>query len=326
MSKILSQEEIDALLKNVGQDNTKTDFQVVDGNEKQVTLYDFSHPQLLSKEQERMIENIHENFCRSYSVYLSAQLRLLAEIRQLSIEQYSYSDFVNSVSNPSCLYVMDFDKPSGRGILEMSSKLNIFIVEKLFGGQTLFKDLDEKDREITHIEQKVMKRVMDKCFSELTKAWLSENDIVLKYGSFESNPEYAQIVSSSEPVVIVTLEVVIHGTKTLMNICYPYNWLSKVMFKEEFQAQMNDEKAESSLDDQNKVKEILMETKGNLSAVLGKVKLPIKSILELNQGDMLILQTKIKSQIPIYFGNKHLFDGNPGTHRKSKAIKIKKIF
>ena len=51
MSKILSQEEIDALLKNVGQDNTKTDFQVVDGNEKQVTLYDFRHPQLLSKEQ-----------------------------------------------------------------------------------------------------------------------------------------------------------------------------------------------------------------------------------------------------------------------------------
>ena len=125
---------------------------------------------------------------------------------------------------------MDFDKPNGRGILEMNSKLNIFIVEKLFGGQTLFKDLTD-EREITHIEQKVMKRVMDKCFSELTKAWLSENDILLKYGSFESNPEYAQIVSSSEPVVVVTLEVVIHGSKTLMNLCYPYNWLSKVNFR-----------------------------------------------------------------------------------------------
>ena len=157
MSKILSQEEIDALLENVGQDDGKTTYEVIGGNEKKVTPYDFSHPQLLSKEQERMIENIHENFCRSYSVYLSAQLRLLAEIRQLSIEQYSYSEFVTSVSNPSCLYIMDFDRPSGRGILEMSSKLNIFIVEKLFGGQTLFKDMTE-EREITHIEQKVMKR------------------------------------------------------------------------------------------------------------------------------------------------------------------------
>ena len=324
MSKILSQEEIDALLENVGQDDGKTTYEVIGGNEKKVTPYDFSHPQLLSKEQERMIENIHENFCRSYSVYLSAQLRLLAEIRQLSIEQYSYSEFVTSVSNPSCLYIMDFDRPSGRGILEMSSKLNIFIVEKLFGGQTLFKDMTE-ERETTHIEQKVMKRVMDKCFLELTKSWLSENDIVLKYGSFESNPEYAQVVSSSEPVVVVTLEVVIHGTKTLMNICYPYNWLSKVMFKEEFQAQMNDQKVETSLEDQESVEEILMDTKSNFSAVLGKINLSIKEILELGSGDVLVLPTKINSPISIYFGNKHVFDGNPGSHRRSKAVKITKV-
>jgi len=255
----------------------------------------------------------------------SKELRLLAEIRQLSIEQFSYSDFVSSVSNPSCLYMMDFEKPNGRGILEMSSKLNIFIVEKLFGGQTLFKDMTE-DREITHIEQKVMKRVMDKCFSELTKAWLSENDILLKYGSFESNPDYAQIVSSSEPVVVVTFEIVIHGTKSYMNICYPYNWLSKVMFQEEFQAQMNDEKNETSNEDQESVEEILMNTQGNLSAVLGSINLPIQSILELSEGDVLVLQTKIESSIPVYFGNKHIFNGNPGTHRQSKAVKITKVF
>ena len=324
MSKILSQEEIDALLKNVGEDDGKTTYEVIGGAEKKITPYDFSHPQLLSKEQERMIENIHENFCRTYSVYLSAQLRLLAEIRQLSIEQYSYSEFVTSVSNPSCLYIMDFDKPNGRGILEMSSRLNIFIVEKLFGGQTLFKDMND-EREITHIEQKVMKRVMDKCFSELTKAWLSENDIVLKYGSFESNPEYAQIVSSSEPVVVVTLEVVIHGTKTLMNICYPYNWLSKVMFQDEFQAQMNEEVNETTLEDQEAVQEILMNTSGNLAAVLGKVNLSIREILELGEEDVLVLPTKVDSPIPVYFGNKHLFEGNPGSRRRSRAVKITKV-
>ena len=324
MSKILSQEEIDALLKNVGEDDGKTTYEVIGGAEKKITPYDFSHPQLLSKEQERMIENIHENFCRTYSVYLSAQLRLLAEIRQLSIEQYSYSEFVTSVSNPSCLYIMDFDKPNGRGILEMSSRLNIFIVEKLFGGQTLFKDMND-DREITHIEQKVMKRVMDKCFSELTKAWLSENDIVLKYGSFESNPEYAQIVSSSEPVVVVTLEVVIHGTKTLMNICYPYNWLSKVMFQDEFQAQMNEEVNEITLEDQEAVQEILLDTSGNLAAVLGKVNLSIREILELGEEDVLVLPTKVDSPIPVYFGNKHVFEGNPGSRRRSRAVKITKV-
>ena len=324
MPKILSQEEIDALLKNVGQDDDSS-FDVIGGIEKKVTPYDFSHPQLLSKEQERMIENIHENFCRSYSVYLSAQLRLLVEIRQLAIEQYTYSEFVTSLTNPTCLYILDFDKPGGRGVLEMNSKLTIFIVEKLFGGQTLFKDAAE-EREVTHIEQKVMKRVMDRCFHELSKAWVSENDINMKLGTFESNPEYAQIVSSSEPVVVLSLEVVIHGNKSIMNICYPYNWLGQVMFAEEFQEQMTEELSETTSDDVRSITTALHTTNTNLSAILGKVDVTIRDILALNKGDVILLPTKIDSSIPVMLENKHLFDAFPGSHRKSKALKISKIY
>lgn len=324
MPKILSQEEIDALLKNVGQDDGSS-FDVIGGVEKKITPYDFSHPQLLSKEQERMIENIHENFCRSFSVYLSAQLRLLVEIRQLAIEQYTYSEFVTSLSNPTCLYILDFDKPGGRGLLEMNTKLTIFIVEKLFGGQTLFKDAAE-EREVTHIEQKVMRRVMDRCFHELSKAWVSENDINMKLGSFESNPEYAQIVSSSEPVVVLSLEVVIHGNKSILNICYPYNWMGKVMFAEEFQEQMTEELSETSSDDVRSITNALHSTGTHLSAILGKVGVTIRDMLELSEGDVLLLPTKLDSSIPVMLENKHLFDAYPGSHRKSKALKISKIY
>ena len=68
-----------------------------------------------------------------------------------------------------------------------------------------------------------------------------------------------------------------------------------------------------------------MDTKSNFSAVLGKINLSIKEILELGSGDVLVLPTKINSPISIYFGNKHVFDGNPGSHRRSKAVKITKV-
>lgn len=324
MPKILSQEEIDALLKNVGQDDGSS-LDVIEGVEKKVTPYDFSHPQLLSKEQERMIENIHENFCRSFSVYLSAQLRLLVEIRQLAIEQFTYSEFVTSLASPTCLYIIDFNKPGGRGLLEMSSKLTIFIVEKLFGGQTTFQDASD-EREVTHIEQKVMQRVIDRCLHELSKAWVSENDINMKMGSFESNPDYAQIVSSSEPVVVLSLEVVIHGNKTILNICYPYNWISKVMMAEEFTDQMNEELSEINSIETESIANTLHKTDTHLSAILGKVEITIRDFLELTEGDVLLLSTKIDSSIPVMLENKHLFDAFPGSHRKSKALKISKIY
>ena len=89
-----------------------------------------------------------------------------------------------------------------------------------------------------------------------------------------------------------------------MNICYPYNWLGKVMFQEDFQAQMHEEINEITIEDQEAVEEILLETNGNVSAVLGKLNLSIKEILELGEGDVLLLPTKINSPISVYFGNK----------------------
>ena len=43
------------------------------------------------------------------------------------------------------------------------------------------------------------------------------------------------------------------------------------MFQDEFQAQMNEEVNETSIEDQVMVQEILMDTQSNLSVVLGKI-------------------------------------------------------
>ena len=77
MAKILSQDEIDALLSNVSSE-TETD-EVLEPTHR-VALYDFKHPNLVSKEQLRLLETIHEGICRNFGVFLSAQLRMIVEM------------------------------------------------------------------------------------------------------------------------------------------------------------------------------------------------------------------------------------------------------
>ncbi len=153
MAKILSQDEIDALLSTVSEE--VTELEGVEGvPSRRVVLYDFKHPNLISKEQMRLLENIHESFSRNFGVFLSAQLRMIVEIDLLAIDQLLYSEFVMSIAPPGCLYVIALDKPPGEAILELAPGLVIFIVEKLFGGKGAFSSATS--RPISVIEQRIM--------------------------------------------------------------------------------------------------------------------------------------------------------------------------
>ena len=226
MAKILSQDEIDALLSTVSEEASE-----IEGLEgapsKRVILYDFKHPNLISKEQMRLLENIHESFSRNFGVFLSAQLRMIVEIDLLAIDQLLYSEFVMSIAPPGCLYVIAMEQPPGEVILELSPALVIFIVEKLFGGKGVFSSTTS--RPISVIEQRIMGKVIDRATAEMSNVWSPVAELKTKVTRFESNPEFIQIIPSAEPVVVVSLQVKIHDNKTLMNFCYPYRWLAEMV-------------------------------------------------------------------------------------------------
>ena len=119
-------------MSNVSGD--EDDLEGVDSQQK-ISLYDFKHPNLVSKEQMRLLENIHEGVCRNFGVFLSAQLRMIVEMNLLAIDQIMYSEFVMSIAPPSCIYVMKVKKPESTFVLEVNPTLSIYIVERLFGGR-----------------------------------------------------------------------------------------------------------------------------------------------------------------------------------------------
>ncbi|MBU1919886.1 flagellar motor switch protein FliM, partial [bacterium] len=69
MSKILTQDEIDALLRNVSA--TETVQVEEEAPKRPIHLYDFKHPDRISKDQLRALRTIHDAFARSFGTYLS---------------------------------------------------------------------------------------------------------------------------------------------------------------------------------------------------------------------------------------------------------------
>ena len=294
MAKILSQEEIDALLTNVsGESESPAEIEP----KQKVAIYDFKHPNLVSKEQLRLLETIHEGLCRNFGVFLSAQLRMIVEMNLLAIDQIMYSEFVMSIAPPSSIYVCEADNPQSQFVLEMNPQLSIFIVERLFGGQG---SMVSEVRPISIIEQKVMSRVIERITTEISRNWQTLANFNTQVNRFESNPEFVQIVPSSEPVVVVSMEIKIHGNSSLVNICYPYMWISNILSTPEVQEKILFGSKEPSDDEKRMIEYNIGQSDVYMRTILGKSDITVKDFLELKSGDVIQLSSRTDKPLEVY--------------------------
>jgi len=316
MAKILSQDEIDALLSNVSGEADESSG--VEPKQK-VAIYDFKHPNLVSKEQMRLLETIHEGLCRNFGVFLSVQFRMIVEMNLLAVDQIMYSEFVMSIAPPSSIYVCEADNPPSQFVLEMNPQLAIYIVERLFGGQG---SMVSEVRPISIIEQRVMSRVMDRIAAEISRNWQTLATFNTSIKRYESNPEFVQIVASSEPVVVVSMEIKIHGNSSLMNICYPYMWISNILSTPEVQEKILFGSKESTPEEKSLIRYNLNLTNMAMRTVLGKSNISVKDFLELKRGDVIQLTKRIDQSLDIYAENKHVFKAAAGLRNRRYAFRI----
>lgn len=318
MSKVLSQEEIDALLTSVGTGDMAVST-TVEMPHKKVTVYDFRRPNLISKEQMRLLENIHESLARKFGVFLSAQLRMIVDMHLIAIDQIMYSEFVMSITSPGAIYIGSIDDPYSQIILEINPQLAIMIVERLFGGKG---DFITDNRPVSIIERKIMRRVVNRIAEEISRNWASIKEFKCSFPRFESNPEFVQIASTSEPVVVVSIEINIRGRTSIMNICYPYMWISDIISSPEIQEKILFGTRELSKEERHLVESNIELIPVNLRVVLGKSFISVNDFINLERGDVVRLTTKTDTKIPVYVNNRQLFNAILGRKGKNYAVKI----
>ena len=68
-----------------------------------VVPYDFKRPERVGKDQMRAMQSLHEGFGRSFGASLSAMLRTIIEVKLVSVDQLTYSEFVYSLKFPPSL-------------------------------------------------------------------------------------------------------------------------------------------------------------------------------------------------------------------------------
>lgn len=333
MSDILSQEEVDALLSAVSaggesdidsssdSDKSSTIFSSEDESEKSLSLYDFRRPDRVSKDQMRTLQNLHEGYARQFSTTLTNFLRTFVEIELVSVDQLTYSEFVMSISNPSCIYVFKMEPLEGNAIIEINPSLVFFIIDRLFGGQGR---PSEQNRELTLIEQNVIHRIVERGLNDLKDIWEHIGVFSPKIESYETNPQFVQIAPPGETVILISLEVRIQNASGLMSICFPYMLLESVINNLSGESWMSAQSASTS-ETKAVLESELQDVMLTASTVIGKTTLTIRDLLQLQRGDMLCLDKPYDSDLVIQIDGKTKMAARSGLIGRKKAVKITQI-
>ena len=227
MGEVLSQNEIDNLLKALSTGELDAD-DYKNKDEKQVKVYDFARPSKFSKEHLRTLEIIFEHYGRLLYTNLPAYLRKNVQVEVMNSEAVAYSEFLNALSNPVLLGIIDFEPLKGNIIMELASNLGYAIIDRMLGGEGVSL---EKKRDFSEIEIIIIERIMTICVDLLREPWQNVVAIKPRLVRIETNPQFAQIISPQEMIAIITVNLRIGDVEGLMNICLPYICLEDVMDK-----------------------------------------------------------------------------------------------
>lgn len=319
MAEVLSQNEIDALLTALSSGELALDDIPKEEDKQKIKYYDFKSPQKFSKEQIRTLEQIHENYARIISNYLSSQVRSSVKIEIKSIQQITYDEFIHSLPNPTILMVFKMPPLKGSILFEMSPQFAFQIIDILLGGSGTGKF---KLREFTDIDKNIIRQINTELISNLKLAWDEVLEVEIEIEGLETNPSFNQTLAPNEPVALITFSVEIGKDNTFINICIPYLSIEKVLEKlvVNYWAQQNDE--DTQRESREKLKNRLNFVDVALKALVGSTSITVNDFLRLNNGDVITLDEKSSNAVKIYVEDMVCYNGMPGIIGKNMGVKI----
>jgi len=318
-NEILSQSEIDALLSAINTGEMSADDFKKEEEERKVKVYDFKRALRFSKDQIRSLTRIHENFARILTTYFSAQLRTYVHINVASADQIPYEEFIRSVPKMTILNVYELPPLDGRILIEINPNIAYSMMDRVMGGKGVSIN---KVENLTEIETSIMSQLFEKAFESLREAWSTVVDVDPVFDEFEVNPQFLQMVSPNETVVVISLNTTIAETSGMINICIPHVVLEPILPKLSGSYWMESKRKESSSTEVTQLREGIKKAMVPVVAQLGKTEVTIEDFLSMGVGDVLDLGTGIGDPLTVCVGNVPKFIAQPGRSKKKLAVQI----
>lgn len=323
MTQILSQSEVDALLKGISEgavETTPPDKAVEERAD--VRPYDLTSHKKIIRERLPSLEITNEKFARLLRTTVSSILRKVVGINTSSVDMIKYSDFLRALPFPTSMHIFKMKPLRGEMIFIVESKLLFTFVDILFGGSGR-EEIRLEGRDFTAIENNIVQRIVKNALESLEEAWQSLLEVEVSYVRAEATPQFAQIVGPQDVVLVTHFEIETDYTSGKMTLCIPYSTLEPI--RDKLQGSYQTDKRDSDVEFSSRFREELLYAEIPLSVELGSTEIAGKEILRLKPGDVILLDQYASDDLNIYIEGQLKFKGVPGRRRGNHAVQVSKV-
>jgi flagellar motor switch protein FliM len=318
MSKILSQDEVDALLKGMsgGEIEVETDSGPgADG----VIVYDLTNQDRIIRGRMPTLEIINDRFARLYRTTLSSALRKIVDMTTTSVDMVKFGEFMRSLPVPTSLHIFKMDPLRGHAIFVLESKLVFNLVETFFGGSGSG-EVKIEGRDFTAIEQQLTRKVVMLALKDMEQAWKPVHEVTMVYQRTEINPQFASIVPPSDVVIVVKFEMEMEHAAGTITVCIPYSTIEPIRSK--LYAGFQSDQLEVDHEWMRRFRVQLREAQVELTVELGRTMISSGKLLDLKVGDVIPLEKDINDHLIGMVEGIPKFKGRAGTSRGAKAYRV----
>ncbi|KHK04163.1 Flagellar motor switch protein FliM [Desulfovibrio sp. DV] len=319
MSKILDQDEVDALLRGLSGGEIEAENDILE-DDSGVVVFDLSNQDRIIRGRMPVLEIINDRFARLASNAMANAMRKRADVNPISIDMSKFGDFMRSLPVPTSINIFKLDPLRGNAILVVDSRLVFAMVESFFGGAGSQPKIEGRD--FTPIEQAIINRVVRIALENMEESWQPVHEVHIELVRSEVNPQFAAIVPPSDVVVVVTFEVELENAIGSLIVCLPYATIEPIRSK--LYASFQTERLEVDHAWIARFKERLMETPVELLVRFGRSQITGRQLLSLKPGDILMLNNDVDDLLEAEIQGVRKFKGIPGMVKSNKAFQIVK--
>lgn len=284
MSDFLSQDEVDSLLRGVTGEAKEVE-QVED--KTKARPYNVASNERIVRGRMPTMEVINERFARMLRVSMFNLVRRTAEISVGQVRVVKFVDFIRNLVLPTNMNLVQAKPLRGNALFIFDPSLVFLVVDTMFGGDGRFHTRVE-GREFTQTEHRIIQNILGAVFEAYTKAWEPVYPLEFEFVRSEMNPQFANIATPNELVVVSTFEIGFNDVIGAVNICLPYSMIQPIR-ELLFSAMQGDHLSEDKNWNSLMAKQI-KSAEIELVAILGQAKLTFEDVMKIKIGDIIPLQ------------------------------------
>ena len=283
---------------------------------------DFRHPMFLSSAEWRKLRMELDELAESTGALLSTYLRMDFGLQVGKIQMLGFNEFTASLASPTHLILFKTDPLRGIGVTEIKSGIAQAIVDRLLGGPG---KSSAPDRQLTDMETALMDQFVQLALEEWCKMWSKLQPVEAEILGHENNPKFLQCATPETMMLVLALEARLGESEGQIQFAFPYSALEPLINKLAELGAPSAPQAATSAPGGTKWTQHLDKVSVRMNAQWPAVKIPTRSLIELQAGTILDLRAEDAERLELRVGKVVKFRGRLGTRDQKWAVQITEV-